>query len=101
MDLAVILQNIEILLKTKGRKADPVSKAAGVPDAIRNLKRAVRGEIKSGPTLRTIAALAAELGVSVNDLTQPRRKPDVPPAPALRDMILKKLKWLEQQKLHQ
>jgi transcriptional regulator with XRE-family HTH domain len=98
MELPVILQNIELLLEAKGRKAHSVSKAAGVPDAIRNLQRAVRGEIKSGPTLRTIAALAAELGVSVDELTRPRKRPVISSAPGVRDVILKKLVWLEQQK---
>ena len=98
MDLGTVLHNIDLLLKADGRKADGVSRAAGVPDAIRNIRRVVKGEIKSTPNLRTITALATELGVSVDYLTQPRRKPEIKPMPGLREAILQKIQWLDQQK---
>ena len=98
MDLATILQNIERLLKAKGRSAHAVSVAAGVPDAIRNLQRAVEGKIKAAPTARTISALAAELGVTVDELMTARKKPDVQAMPGVREAILEKIKWLDRQK---
>lgn len=98
MDLGIVLQNIDRLLETKGRNAHEVSRSAGVPDAIRNLRRAVKGEIKSTPTLRVIAALAEELGTSLNDLMQPRKKPEIQSAPGVRQAILEKIDWLDQQK---
>jgi transcriptional regulator with XRE-family HTH domain len=98
MDLITVLANIERLLKAKKRSADAVSRAAGVNDAIRNLRRTVRGEIKAAPTARTIAAIAAELGVTVDYLMMPREKPDIQPAPGVREAILEKIKWLDQQR---
>lgn len=98
MDLEIVLQNIELLLKAKGLKADRVSKEAGVPDAVRNLRRTVQGKIKSGFTLRTAAALATKLGVSVDDLINPRKRPHISLTPGIRDAILQKIEWLEQQK---
>lgn len=98
MDLAVVLQNIERLLELKQRSADAVSRAAGVPDAIRNLKRTVRGKIKAAPTMRTIAALADELKVSVDDLIRPRERIEIQPVPGMRETILKKIEWLDREK---
>jgi hypothetical protein len=69
-----------------------------VPDAIRNLQRAVEGKIKAAPTARTISALAAELGVTVDELMTARKKPDVQAMPGVREAILEKIKWLDRQK---
>lgn len=96
MNLPLILENIERLLKVRKRKADAVSRAAGVPDAIRNLRRAVEGKIKSSPTLRIIDAIARELGTDADSLM--REKIGVQPAPGMRDAILRQLEWLDQER---
>jgi hypothetical protein len=64
LDLAGILDRVERMLDAKGLKADAASRLAGKPDAIRNLRRAVRNGKRTGVTTATIAALAPVLGTT-------------------------------------
>lgn len=64
MDLAEILKRVEQRLKELGLTAKGASALAGRPDAIRNLKRAVRDGGRQGISTATIAALAPVLEVS-------------------------------------
>jgi hypothetical protein len=90
MNLTVLLRNIENRLTVLDISADAASRKAGRPDAIRNLRRAVR-EGKGGMTIQTLAALAKALETTQEDLTRP---PDpVPPVnrgdtAKLRDILL-------------
>lgn len=61
MELEEILARIEARLKAVGISADRASKMAGKPDAIRNLRRAVKSGDRSGVSTATIAALAGPL----------------------------------------
>lgn len=75
MELSVILTNIESLLEQQKRSADAVSREAGHPDAIRNLRRAIdRG--KGGISLRTLSDLARALKTSRYALLKPRGSSD-------------------------
>lgn len=71
MDLTVLLTNIERRLKDLKMSSDEASKAAGRPDAIRNLKRKIAsGAIKGSMRADTLAALARVLETSPTDLTR-------------------------------
>jgi Peptidase S24-like len=61
MDLADILARIESRLKAVGLSAHAASLAAKRPDAIRNLKRAVKNNDRRGITTETLIALAPVL----------------------------------------
>lgn len=61
MDLADILARIESRLKAVGLSAHAASLAAKRPDAIRNLKRAVKNNDRRGITTETLMALAPVL----------------------------------------
>lgn len=61
MKLAAILQRIEQRLRVLGLSADAASRMAGKPDAIRNMRRAVRTGKRDGVNTHTIDALAAAL----------------------------------------
>lgn len=64
MDLKGILRRVERRLRASGMSADAASKRAGKPDAIRNLKRAVRDGGDSGRrgiSTATVQALARAL----------------------------------------
>lgn len=71
MSEKVLLDNIERLLKLRKVSAHAASEAAGVPDAIRNLRRSVRGETKTKWNIDTLEAIAAELGTSSWELLRP------------------------------
>ena len=58
-----ILRRIDERLKATGLSQDKASKAAGKPDAIRNIRRAVK-EGQGGVNLRTLEALAPVLQTS-------------------------------------
>lgn len=60
MELAAILHRIERRLRVLGLSADDASKQAGVPDAIRNIRRAVESG-KGGMAVKTLVALAPVL----------------------------------------
>lgn len=64
MDLPGILERIEARLKVKNLSADAASKLAGKPDAIRNIKRAIKTGKRQGVSTATIRALAVTLECS-------------------------------------
>lgn len=64
MDLHGILERVERRLTALNMKADRASREAGRPDAIRNLRRAVKSG-EGGITLATIEALAPVLKTTV------------------------------------
>lgn len=65
MDKVAILARIEERLKVVGLSADAASAAAKAPDAIRNLRRAVKTGGRQGLTMKTVAALAPVLDTTV------------------------------------
>lgn len=71
MDHDVLLRNIEALLKAKKVSADAVSRQAKRPDAIRNLRRRVRGETDGSWTLDTLTDIAEVFGVPAWELMRP------------------------------
>lgn len=99
MDMAVVYDNIVQLLETKGLSADKVSRDAGVPDAIRNMKRRLDGGIKStGITIKTLDALAARLGVTADYLKTPAQKPKRTKTGGVREGLLAKIAWLDRER---
>jgi hypothetical protein len=94
MELKPILKRIEGRLKLQGLSADAASKAAGKPDAIRNLRRAVKEGGRKGVSTDTLRALAPVLGVTAGWILGEKpddvRSEDVaasldrPPAPAVK-----------------
>lgn len=70
LDLPAILARIEQRLADLSLSADEASKRAGKPDAIRNIRRAVRKGQPGGVTLTTVAALAKTLSVRVSWLVE-------------------------------
>jgi len=95
MELAPILDNIERLLRASGLSADFVSRESGHPDAIRNLRRRVRGELKGGITVQVVGDIASKLGVTANQLMEPREKVRVQRIPGLRGQLTAHLEWLD------
>lgn len=71
MDHKVLLDNIERLLKAKKTSADAVSKKAGRPDAIRNLRRRVADEFTGSWNLDTLSDIAVALETSPWELLRP------------------------------
>lgn len=71
MEHKILLENVERLIKAKKTSADKVSKNARAPDAVRNLRRRVKGETTTSWNLDTLAAIAEELGVSPWELLRP------------------------------
>jgi SOS-response transcriptional repressor LexA len=69
-DLRRVLQRIEKRLKALDLTANAVSRAAGKPDAIRNLRRAVKDGGRTGVSTATVAALAPVLKTSAAWLTE-------------------------------
>lgn len=61
MNLREILSRIETRLVATNQSADGASRAANKPDAIRNLRRAVKNNQRSGISTDTLAALAPVL----------------------------------------
>jgi len=70
MDTAAVLERIEERLKAVGLKADAACRLAGKPDAIRNLRRAVKTGARTGVTMTTLAALAPVLQTSAGYLLE-------------------------------
>lgn len=64
MELPDILERIERRLKAVKLSPDAASKAAGKPDAIRNIKRAIKDGGRAGVSTDTIRALAPILKTS-------------------------------------
>jgi SOS-response transcriptional repressor LexA len=69
MNLTDVLARIERRLKVVGISAHAASRAAGKPDAIRNIRRAVANGGGGGLTTSTLTALADVLGTTVSWLT--------------------------------
>lgn len=65
MDKVYLLARIEERLRALGLSADAASRAAGKPDSIRNLKRAVKNGDRQGVAMATLSALAPVLGTTV------------------------------------
>lgn len=61
MDLGSVLDRIERRLKVLGMSADAASRVARKPDAIRNIRRAVKSGQRQGVTVATLDALADAL----------------------------------------
>jgi hypothetical protein len=95
MNLQAILQNIERLLRARGLNADVASRMAGRPDAIRNLRRKVKGEQKGGITLRTVSDLAEALGTTATDLM--RTDHPEPPPLGMREYLLQQRALIDAQ----
>lgn len=64
MNLGEVLERIEGRLSALGMSADAASRAARKPDAIRNIRRAVRSGERQGVSTATLAALAPVLKTS-------------------------------------
>lgn len=75
MDMPMVLARIEERLKAVGMSADAASRAAGTPDAIRNLRRAVKNGGRQGVTMTTLAALAPVLQTTAGYLLEGGESP--------------------------
>jgi phage repressor protein C with HTH and peptisase S24 domain len=75
MELEDILARVESRLEAVGLSAHAASLAAKKPDAIRNLKRAVKNGDRRGITTETLAALAPVLKTSAAWLLEGAGKP--------------------------
>ena len=70
MELGGVLARVEARLKALGLSAHAASLMANRPDAIRNLKRAVRNGERRGVTTETLRALAPVLGTTASWLLE-------------------------------
>jgi hypothetical protein len=100
MDLTAVLSNIEARLAELDKSADAVSRAAGKPDAIRNLRRAIKSG-KGGFTMKTLVALARALETSPEALLSTSR-PHLPAdldgdAAKMLDFLLEQRELLDNQ----
>src|SRR5580658_1217582 len=77
MELEDILSRVESRLEAVGLSAHAASLAAKKPDAIRNLKRAVKNGDRRGVTTETLAALAPVLKTSAAWLLEGAGDPGV------------------------
>jgi len=99
MELKVISDNIDRLLRLKRISADKASREAGHPDAIRNIRRKLSGDIKGqGVSVQVLHNLARALGVLPNELTEPAIKVAIPPVPGLRGQLLSQLSYLDRER---
>ena len=98
MDLTAVLTNIEGRLAELGMSADKASRLAGRPDAIRNLRRAVR-KGKGGLTMATVAALARALKTTQEALLAPAATVPVDEvdAPRLREFLVAQRNLIDRQ----
>lgn len=71
MNLKVLLNNIDRLIRVQRTSDHAVSKAAGSPDAIRNLRRYASGELKGMWTLDTLENVARALQTTSWELLRP------------------------------
>ena len=71
MDLKVLLNNIDRLIRVQKTSDPAVSVKSGSADAIRNLRRYASGEIKGMWTLETLEKVARALGTSSWELLRP------------------------------
>ena len=98
MDLALILANIDWRLKVLQLSDNEASNRAGAPDAIRNLRRKVAGELPGGITMRTLEKLAGALKCRASDLLQPLPEENVRPIPGLRGHLMSQLAYLDHER---
>lgn len=94
MDLRLILENIDWRLRSLELSDNEASDRAGAPDAIRNLRRKVAGELPGSVTMRTLDKLATALGCSAADLMRPLPEENVRPIPGLKGQLLAQLAYL-------
>ncbi|TAL43803.1 MAG: hypothetical protein EPN91_05460 [Salinibacterium sp.] len=71
MDVASLLTNIDRLLKAKRLSDNGASNLAGRPDAIRNLRRYAKGQIKGCWTIDVLDDVARALDTSSWELLRP------------------------------
>lgn len=76
MQLAEVLERIEARLKILDLTENAASRAAGKPDAIRNLRRGVQSGARKGISTATLSALAPVLKTSAEWLLTGRSGPD-------------------------
>ncbi len=70
MDTPMVLARIEERLRPSKCRPMRPSRAAGAPDAIRNLRRAVKNGGRQGVTMTTLAALAPVLQTTAGYLLE-------------------------------
>lgn len=96
--MRVILENIDWRLKALELSDDAASKKAGAPDAIRNIRRKVSGELSGDITRRTLDKLAVALGCTSADLQRPRPEENIHPLPGLRGHLMAQLAFLNNER---
>lgn len=97
MELGIILQNIERRLLVLKISADEAGRLAGRPDAIRNIRRKVRSKARGSLRADTLAALAAALKTTPEDLMRPDTALLVQPVPGLREYLLEQRAMIDRQ----
>lgn len=95
MDLRLILENIDWRLKIMDMSDHEASKRAGAPDAIRNIRRKVAGEMPGDVTRKTLDKLAVALQCTAADLMRPHPEENVRPIPGLRGQLMSQLAYLD------
>lgn len=99
MDLTVVLENIERLLKVRKLSAHKASDLAGKPDAIRNIKRKIEGGIQGNSlAIETLDALAKVLGTTSDELRAPPSRINVQSVTGVRETLLAKIAWLDRER---
>ena len=98
MDLRLILANIDWRLKMSGMTDNEASNLAKSPDAIRNIRRKVAGELTGGITMRTLEKLAGALDCRATDLLQPPPEENVRPIPGLKEQLFSQLEYLNSER---
>jgi hypothetical protein len=97
MDLQAILTNIERRLAVLKISANEASRRAGHPDAIRNLQRKVLAGTRGSLRADTLAALAAALKTTSDELARPARPAATPPAAGMREYLLAQRDLIDRQ----
>lgn len=96
MELKTILANIDWRLRQEKLTDNEASDRAG--DAIRNMRRRVKGRKPGSPKLETLEKIAAVLHCTARDLMQPIPEENVRPIPGLKGQLLSQLAYLEQER---
>lgn len=96
MGIGTILLNIERRLAVLKISADEAARLAGRPDAIRNIRRKVRAGAKGSVRADTLAALAAALQTTPEDLMRPAT-PAAPPVAGLREFLVAQRDLIDRQ----
>lgn len=98
MDPSILLTNILTILAAKGETVDGAAKAAGVPDSIRNLKRAIGRGSKGGMSMPTLDKIAAYLKTTPAALLSPPggNSGEIPDDPArLRALLIEQRELMD------